>query len=196
VPITGRTLWKAGAKFRDHLNGVLASTVTATPLVMVEVPRPRRRRGAPPGIQLAFRQNGGPVEASLSTRFGRALLYLGQTCESTISDEKLHRLRTVSYRYTLRPEDTQEPLFRWEYEKTPSTGGLYCRHHLQGDITVPFGRSRVPLDDFHLPTGFVTIEEVIRFCIVDLGVASLSGPDQWDAILRDSYEKFRTEFVV
>jgi hypothetical protein len=190
VPITGRTLEIASATFRDHVNGVLARTVTATPLIMVQAVRPR---GAPSGIQLAFRQYGAPIEAPLNTRFGRAGLYLGQTCQSTVGDDRLHRLRTVSYRYTLTPEGAREPLFRWEYEKTPTNAGLYCRHHIQGDVPLQFGRDLVPLNDLHLPTGFVTIEEVLRFCIVDLGVRPLS--DDWHTILTESYGLFKGDFA-
>lgn len=162
MPITGRTLEEASAKFRDHLNGVLARTVTRTPLILLEAVRPR---GAPSGIQLAFRQGGVPIEAPVNTKFGRAALYIGQTCESTVGDDKLHRLRTVSYRYTLTPDGAREPLLRWEYEKTPDAVGRYCRHHLQGDVLLQFGHITVRLNDLHLPTGFVTIEEVLRFSI-------------------------------
>ena len=49
------------------------------------------------------------------------------------------------------------------------------------------------LNDLHLPTGFTTIEEVLRFCIVDLGVTPLS--DEWDRVLTDSYEKFKGDFA-
>lgn len=182
MPITGRTLAEAAAKFRDHLNDVLARTVTRTPLVMVE---------ALGRFQLAFRQGGGPVEAMLGTRFGRVGLYLGQTCESTV-EGGLHRLRTVSYRYTLRPEGAEDALLRWEYEKAPEVP--HCRHHLQGTPALEFGRAgTVSLNALHLPTGFTTIEEVLRFCIVDLGAAPLS--EDWDRILRESYELFKGDFA-
>jgi hypothetical protein len=190
VPITGRTLEEASAKFREHLNGVLARTVTPTPLIMFEA---ERSRGARLGIQLTFRRGGLPIEAPLNTKFGRVSLYLGQTCESTVGEDRLHRLRTVSYRYTLRPDDATEPLFRWEYEKTLDASARYCRHHLQGDIALEFGGIRVPLDDLHLPTGFVTIEEVLRFCIVDLEVPPPS--EEWHTILTDSYELFKGDFA-
>jgi len=186
VPITGRTLAEASAKFRDHLNDVLARTVTPTRLIMVEAVGPAASR-----FLLSFRQGGIPVEAPLSTRFGWVGLYLGQTCESTVGDDELHRLRTVSYRYTLTPENAREPLIRWEYEKRPA--GPYCRHHLQGDLALGFGRTTVPLNDLHLPTGFTTIEEVLRFCILDLGATALS--EDWDGILTRSYELFKGDFA-
>lgn len=175
MPIEGRTLHEAVGKFRDHLNRVLAHTVTRTPLVAVSLR----------GVHLAFRQAGKPIEARLSTRFGPMGLYLGQICESTASKGR-HRLRTVGYRYTLRLASASEPLLRWEYVKEPPPPGLWCRHHLQGDVPLRFGRVNRSLNDFHLPTGFVTIEEILRFCIVDLGVRPLSK--NWHKILQDSYE--------
>jgi hypothetical protein len=98
---------------RQPVNGLLARTVTATRLMILEVRHP-----AGPRIQLAFRQAGTPREAPLSTRFGRMHLYLGQTCDS-IQSEGLHRLRTIGYRYTLRTEESTETQFRWEWEKYP-----------------------------------------------------------------------------
>jgi hypothetical protein len=41
----------------------------------------------------------------------------------------------------------------------------------------------------HVPTGWVTIEEVIRFLIQELHVTPLS--QNWDAILRESEQSFR-----
>jgi hypothetical protein len=34
--------------------------------------------------------------------------------------------------------------------------------------------TKISLNDVHVLTGFVTVEEVLRFCIVDLGVPPLS----------------------
>ncbi|MDI3339907.1 MAG: hypothetical protein QJR03_05170 [Sphaerobacter sp.] len=104
-------------------------------------------------------------------------------------------LRTISYRYALYRDGIDEPILRWEYVRLPGDNAQYCRHHLQGSIAVPLtdDRERHPsLNDWHLPTGWVTIEEVLRFCIVDLGVQPLNP--EWDSILRDSYERFKTEF--
>jgi hypothetical protein len=49
------------------------------------------------------------------------------------------------------------------------------------------------LSDWHFPTGWVTMEEVLRFCIVALAVTPLS--EDRDAVLRESYEHFRTELA-
>ena len=51
----------------------------------------------------------------------------------------------------------------------------------------------VPLNDLHLPTGYVAFEEVLRFCIVDLHVRPLA--EDWDQTLRNSYDRFKTEFT-
>jgi hypothetical protein len=60
-------------------------------------------------------------------------------------------------------------------------------------VNLPLLGPAVSLNDLHLPTGYVAFEEVLRFCIVDLGVHPLS--DGWDGVLRESYEQFKTEFT-
>jgi len=49
------------------------------------------------------------------------------------------------------------------------------------------------LNDLHLPTGYVLLEEIIRFCIVDLGVRTLDA--DWNKTLEDSEEKFKKSFA-
>jgi hypothetical protein len=186
VPIEGRTLGDAGRTFCDALNRVLATTVTRTRLVLIAL-----RGGA--RLQIAFRDAGRPATASLRTSFGPMTLYVGQVCESVPSGKR-HRLITVAYTYTLTPEDDPEPLFRWEYvRRRPDPGALWCRHHLQGPVPLRIGGHEVSLNDLHLPTGYVTLEEVLRFCIVDLGVTPLSGG--WDATLEESYRRFKDDFA-
>lgn len=116
-------------------------------------------------------------------------LYIGQLCDS-VETKDGRQFTTAKYRYTLTPEGTDEPLLRWEYDRV--TEGAWCRHHLQGTVPVAFGRGASPvLNELHLPTGYVTIEEILRFCIVDLEVRPLSA--DWDAILTESYERFKAE---
>ena len=184
MPIQGRSLRDAGQRFCDHVNSVLTRTVTETRLVVFEVP---------PRIQVTFRQAGQPIEARLQTLFGALKLYFGQICESVITPDGLHTLRTIAYKYTLTPEGSQEPVLRWEYLKSPPIGAEWCRHHLQGPVELQIHGHTVSLNAMHMPTGYVAFEEVLRFCIVDLGVAPLSG--DWDEVLRDSYNLFKTEFT-
>ena len=68
-----------------------------------------------------------------------------------------------------------EPLFRWEYVRD-TRGGTWCRHHLQGTVVVDLGANRrVQMNQWHLPTGYTTLEDVIRFCIVDLALRRSLG---------------------
>jgi len=179
----GPSLWRATLQLCEHLNQVLATTVTQTRLVPVE-PRARSTR-----IQVSFRQGGQPIEALLAARFGPLRLYLGQVCDGVPLSDGRVQLRTISYKYTLTAEDEPEPLFRWEYGR--QLPGLYCRHHLQGAVPLQIGRYALSLNDLHLPTGYVAIEDVLRFCVADLGVRPRS--EGWDQILRDSHERFKSE---
>ena len=90
--------------------------------------------------------------------------------------------------------DTDEPVLRWEYEKFPQENvGLWCRHHLQGTVPIDFGQGPGSLNGYHLPTGYVTVEEVIRFLIVDLGVTPLTV--DWNAVLDESYSAFKERYA-
>lgn len=186
MPIEGRTLEEAAQKFRDHLNAVLAKTVTRTPLIMLRL----KNTGL---FQITFRQAGRVIEPQLKTRFGSFGLYIGQFCGSTTADHK-HRLYTARYRYMLTPKDTDQPLFRWEYvRKWPAENQRWCRHHLQGNLPLLISGQRTSLNDLHLPTGYVTIEEILRFCIVDLAIKPLSR--DWHGSLEESYQLFKSTFA-
>lgn len=183
MPIRGRSLGETTRSFVDHLNRVLHTTVSQASLTLEGV------------ANVSFRSGARPVTPQLRTRYGPMAFYVGQLCDSVVGQDRLHTLRTVSYRYALTAVGNAEPLLRWEYVKFPAESKLYCRHHFQGPIHLDLGRSggQVVLNDWHLPAGWVALEEVIRFCIVDLGVTPLS--EEWDAILRESYERFKTEFA-
>ncbi len=184
MPIEGRTLGEAARAFRDYLNGVLARTVAETQLVLI----PAGSR-----VQVAFRRGGQPVRAPLYTRFGAVGLYLGQVCEGIAVSSRAQRLVTVAYTYTLTVEGAEERLLRWEYVHQPPADARWCRHHLQGNVPLQVGRWALSLNDLHTPTGYVTIEEILRFCIVDLGVQP-RGED-WHAVLETSYRRFKDDFA-
>jgi len=191
VPIEAGTFDEAARSFCDHLNHVLARTVTETRLIWVHVP------GQSLG-EVAFRQAGAPTVAPLRTRFGLMSLSLGQLCGSVVQPSGLHRLYTAKYKYTITPEGAQQALFRREYvRRYPSPDDRWCRHHLQGDVPLPRplydGATPLTLDGLHVPTGFTTVEEVLRFCLTDLGVEPLSA--DWDDVLTESYERFKTDFA-
>ena len=190
MPITGTTLAEAARTFCDHLNRVLASTLTQTRAVLIGP----TGVGDDPKVQVTFRQRGEVVKAPLHTRYGQMGLVLGQVCGSIVNQDRLHELRTLNYRYCLYPENTEEPIIRWEYEKEIGPNDLWCRHHVQGPIEVRLNRDTTfCLNDVHLPTGYVTFEEILRFCIVDLDANPLQP--NWHDTLTESYRRFRVDFV-
>lgn len=195
MPIEGRSLGDVVRKLGHHLNALLSATVTSQdpliPLTLVS----RSKDGSPPRMMLSFRRaDGQRVDARLRTRYGTVGLGISQVCESYTTPEHRHRLVTVGYQYTITPEGAASPLLRWEYLRRyrPETA-RWCRHHLQGTILVPIGAQPVPLSRWHLPTGFVTVEEILRFCIVDLEVPPLSR--DWHERLEDSYRLIKTQFA-
>ena len=177
---------------RDRLNTLLHRTITPQPLVMTM---------AAPGadgtqrMQFTFRQ-GGPVLAALRSRVGVLGLYVGQVCEAHAFDADGPPIVTVNYRYALHygTDINSEPVVRWEFDRWPADpeARWSCRH-LQGPIPLSFGPTTVSLNDLHLPTGYVTLEDVIRFCIHDLGVPPLSA--DWNEILIESYREFKDQFM-
>jgi hypothetical protein len=195
MPIEGRHLREVSQILREHLNVLLSHTITRVPLIAYF------DRGST-FTQLSFRHGGVPSTITLHTKFGSVDLFLAQMCDAIEGQHHRVQLRTTKYRYTLTPAGASEPAFRWEYEKFPSASSFWCRHHLQGPLPFQFGHSpTITLNDLHLPTGWVTIEEVIRVCIVDLGVTPLetalenNGVPAWHARLQDSYERFKNEFL-
>lgn len=184
MPIEGATLAEAVDVFRAHLNGVLSRTVTLVPLTLFKVRT---------NVGVGFRERGRPTTAALTTTLGPMHLSLSQVCTSSRTETGRHRLHTIKYRYALTGGGERRPFVRWEYVKRPGAGH-WCRHHVQGPMHLTVGDAPgLLLDDLHLPTGFVTIEEVRRFCIDDLGVEPISR--DWHEILDMSYERFKGEFA-
>jgi hypothetical protein len=186
VPIRGKSLGEVSREFVDHLNQILHATVTQMPLSL-EI------KGNLANIR--FRRGISAAPAQLQTRYGPMGFYVGQLCDSVVDDQRSHTLRTTSYRYALLPDGHTEPLIRWEFVRAPANDAEYCRHHFQGPLGLGIANRegiQANFNDWHLPTGWVALEDVLRFCIVDLGVPPLH--QGWSEILRDSYERFRTEF--
>lgn len=197
MPIYGGSLREAAGMFVHHLNSLLGKTITHTPMQALIVPRTVDGRRKEEAILAFPRRDGGRSYIELRTDYGTMEFYLGQTCD-VVEDEdtKQLRLRTLSYGYGLRPLEMDDYLVRWEYVRFPSEGSRWCRHHVQGQITFDILDNRneiqtVNLNDWHLPTGWVAIEEVIRFCLHDLGSRALSEPEKWHQALIESDEMFQ-----
>jgi hypothetical protein len=181
VSASRRRLGAAVRPILDELNHLLNRTLTQRSLVATESPTSPEGRQR---VQFGFRVGGRVVAARLETRYGSVGLSVGRIYE-TAAGRDLRSPRLIRYRYALHAADDAEPVIRWEYDGRPvDHSARWCRHHIQGTVPVPLGGRSVPLNQLHTPTGEVLIEEVIRFCIVDLGVEPLSG--DWDEILIES----------
>jgi hypothetical protein len=204
MAITGRSFEDAARKFTDHLNGVLCKTLTQTRLQAVPV------KGTP-CVNIGFRQAGHPEEACFNSDYGWLSLSLTQNCDSIIDKDGKHELRTVAYWYYLYGGNGTS-LMRWEFKRLyPTRAGweknqgkpekdwvepkYYARHHVQGDLPLELNGQTVSLNNLHAPTGYVPIEDIVRFCIEDLGAKFKDRQDNWHGTLLDSYRLFCQDFT-
>ena len=94
------------------------------------------------------------------------------------------------YRLTTGPNLDAPALVRWEYNSREFRASLFPRRHIQIQVKVEsFDGGILDLNKIHLPSGWITVEEVVRFLITELRVKPLS--DDWDGFLQKSEQKFR-----
>jgi hypothetical protein len=99
-------------------------------------------------------------------------------------------LRTIEYAYRIQKAPNDEALVRFEYVARDAEPEFdYCRKNVQfhADFHGVF-RNFSP-SKLHIPTGWVTIERVIRFLFTDFKVKPLRT--NWEKILADSERQFR-----
>ena len=188
MAILGRNPAECLAFFEDHIRQLVARTLTPAYL---DVRQTDSGRG-----ELAFRK-GDPVAVPIETKLGRVFISLVQVL-GTIHDQeaKRYRLTTLKYWYRLQwTEKVDEPAFmRWEYDRHQRMDGPPRHHmHLAAEASCP-GAGRLSLGKMHLPTGRVTIEELIRYCITELGTVPPCG-DSWPEILTESERAFHEAFA-
>lgn len=141
---------------------------------------------------LQFRESGESIAVSVSRGIH---LYLAQTLDADANEEeKSYRLRTLAYSYRISdgPNRTDTWLIRWEYNSrdlAEHAETLHPRHHCHINTELSFCNRPCDLVGLHIATGWVTIEEVIRFLIKELEVKPKS--QNWDVLLQQSEEKFR-----
>lgn len=178
MPLVGRNIGAALALHCTHLNRLLATTLTERPLVGVT---PENNVG-----QITFRDAHGVSAVQLQTQFGEIDLFIRQRFVAvTLAHNSVALIPSV-YGYTVTPKGDSQPLLRWEFVGDVDDDTHWSRNHLQGPIPVTIGSTTLPLNDWHLPTGWVTLEDVIRFCIVDLGAEYRHRASDWHELLRDS----------
>lgn len=137
---------------------------------------------------LQFYQQQSPIAVLV----GRYHLYLGQTLAVRQEKPKRCRLRTVAYAYRIcqGPDRDNNWFIRWEYNSREILrDAKHPRNHCHLSTTAEFGGRTLDLAKMHIASGWVTIEEVIRFLIHELGVKPKHK--QWDERLRESEKKFR-----
>ncbi len=165
--------------FRSHIAKIVSATLRSREPILIQA------AGAFSGTLQT------PKPIALTTRVGRLYLHLAQALEVEKRSEGVHkyRLTTLKYWYRLQESaaDDADALIRWEYERVPNK--YHCPQHVQLRATVraPKGKT-IELNKVHLPTGWVPIEDVIRFLIVDLQVKP--ADPAWDSILGASADLF------
>jgi hypothetical protein len=174
--------------FREHLNRLLHTTITDASLQLLGAERTNR-------AFLEFRQGEDGVIRCAKVG-GGYYLFFGQVLEAeptVVDGARKYRLRTLRYGYRITEGPTLDSrwLFRWEYESLKIKQHLRPRHHLHinGGVNCFGERMALSCSSLHLPSGWIAIEEVIRFLIHELGLEPKSV--DWDQRLRDSEEKFR-----
>jgi hypothetical protein len=188
VPITGATPKQCFDVFRGHLARLLADTVPTKCPVLVE--------SNGPTAQLGFRRGNAPVAVPVETKHGRLFFWVAQLVRAEKGDGG-YRLSTLKYWYKLQAssDPKAQALIRWEYDRGLRGGNRPCRHHVQQqtEIRIPDTSAALDLDKLHLPTGWVKLEEVLRFLIYDLGMKPPCGK-RWPTVLEQSERVFREQF--
>lgn len=185
MPIVERTPRDCFNVFVAHMRGLVASTITSR-YPLAELPSGHR-------MTLSFREER-PIAVPIDTKYGRLHFYLGQSLEA-VEDPEGYRLRTRQYWYRIQMDADfrSRAALRWEYDSMTSVDH-HARHHAQLSTAVQLGEARLDLNKAHLPTGWVTIEEIIRFLIVDLEMQPPCG-SAWPNIVGESERRFYEDFT-
>ena len=94
--------------------------------------------------------------------------------------------RMVSYEYRILDLDAREILaFHWHPTGLSNVTDPHL--HLSSRLNpIDIGRNQelLPLADMHIPTGFVTLEDIVRLLITEFGITPRR--DDWDNLLREN----------
>ena len=171
-------------EFRQHIASLLNTTVTDAPVSEVIMEESPIRWGA----RIALGGKTGDPRA-IPLKPAPWHLAFSQTI-AVVRDRRDHwSLRTLQYNYRIQggPDLRSDWYFRFEYKSREVLNALHPRHHLHIPISLDCGTKRVDLSRVHIPTGRVTLEEIIRFLIQELGVRA--KVKDWDSALLFSEEK-------
>ena len=169
--------------FQQHIAGLLNRTVTDAPLSLTH-----KQNHSFAAVTFRDEQK----VAIAAPLFGSSLfLFFSQDLIVEDLGNKTLKLRTVKYAYHLleAPSPDSPCVVRWEYISPSRRKMTHPRNHVHLPIILETSDGPLDLDTLHLPTGWVTIEEVIRFLIVEVGIKPKS--DDWNADLESSEKLFK-----
>ena len=172
---------------RGHIAELLNSTLTDAPVSITFVRRSARQLEAT--LSLGGRAD---IVPAVPLRQKPLHLFLAQNVVVIREGkEQFWRLKTLQYSYRIQggPSLDSDWYFRFEYKAREVERSLHPRHHLHLPLSLECGTKRIDLSRIHIPTGRVTMEELIRFLIEELGIKPKAR--DWDSILRRSEETFR-----
>lgn len=180
-----RTPREAFQTFQDHLNRILNKVLTRARL------RFSVRNATQEKTSLSFFDSRTrPVAVRLHPSSPWHLSVRQELL--AIPEGRGYTLRTLQYAYRIQrtPSVRDEAEVRFEYVSPDIDPEFpYSRHHVQFHQDYHEVREGFSLQKLHIPTGEITIEQVIRFLIADLNVPPLVS--NWNEELRKSEEQSR-----
>lgn len=193
MAISGRTPDDCVDQFLTHVRGLAGKMLpTVCPLLC---PRgPKSAAALPPRI-LRFANPTAHHAIPLETRaHGSIYFYMAQEL-TTEPHADGFALRTKKYWYKIyerSPAVDGDAIVRWEYASADKVHDTPCRHHVQfGKMVQPYplGASHFDFTRFHMPTGWVTMEEIFRFLVCEFGVKPPCGA-AWPSVLAEGEDHF------
>jgi hypothetical protein len=184
VPLPAKTPYEVFHTLQGHVNGILNKVLTRYRLEFFV------RTTAQDQATLAFFDRRR-VAVAVPLPPSPWYLYLGLELK-TVPEEQGYGFQALKYAYRIQrtPSLQDEAEVRFEYvSREMDPLARYPRHHVQFHRDYQDVRDGFSPNRLHIPTGWVTVENVIRFLIADLGVPPLI--ETWDEMLRESEEQFR-----
>jgi hypothetical protein len=188
--IRGKTAKDCFDQFLSHLNALLQATLSKDAHLRIQALDEKGTLGWSDDKFLP-----------LSTQYGRLYFWLAQSLECSYepdeSANRRYRLSTREYWYRLQKTNALDgaSLIRWEYmspRHVKYRDKRWCWRHIQIDASKNLDGGKMNFDRLHTPSGYVVIEDVIRFLINDLGVKPRSK--NWHDLLMESDKKFKEDF--
>jgi hypothetical protein len=194
MAITARTANECFERFRGHVGALVGEMLpTNCPMLCMRGKAQEKRTLS---FSCPDTMDAVPLETSAH---GTIYLYMAQELQ-TFPEGRQHRLSTVKYWYKLYTDDPSikdDAFVRWEYETVAPGSTGHPRHHMQfGKMVRPqsFGAGEFDFTRFHMPTGWVTMEEIFRFLVHEFGVQPPCG-ERWPSVLGESEEAFYKSFT-